>query len=521
MRRAIAAGLAVLFALAGIAVAASPDPSGSIEHSLTAVVYGEAAINGNVTWRGNASSLLFGLDGMEGRTKVLDFASSRLRIVNVPLTSVGYETAAGSKEFSMEEPLETERDWRDRGPLSIRDPIVGNFVWLASEKGISLDANVSSLRLAVDDGTAFAGDRKVPVPLVEMAGADPFALVLQSDFIGANLGNVSVADWDVAVLWGFTVRVGGGAEIPLGMRVNQSSSVGRPGDAFWKTTYDRRFLVLDGELVWDGLDGVPGRLEISADRVSVSADGMVSLRNVDELSVSGSPDVSSRAALAEVSGDTDSAFGRTSSAFEYRSTGELRSLTVDAKPVPMGEGGGEWDSQAAAAGFGVLAFLGLLWALAPRFASLIGLFARTTPEELVEHTRRASILKLVKQRPGANVGEIARFLGVYWTVADYHVRRLAAAGLVRVWRTMRRTAVFPAAEPPDDPAATELSNRKHADRVLSTVRKRPGVIQKELLEELGLSRKVFRDLEPALLRAGLLERRSKGRAVRYYLPGAR
>jgi DNA-binding transcriptional ArsR family regulator len=202
----------------------------------------------------------------------------------------------------------------------------------------------------------------------------------------------------------------------------------------------------------------------------------------------------------------------------WRMEGEASFVALDGQTVAGARPAPSTSSMAAvgaAAGLAVLA--ALVYAFGSRIlGGLVGLFTRKTPKELLRHVRRAEIVAFVKANPGLSINRIGRKLGMHRTTVDFHVRRLEAADLLERRRVPFHEGVFRAGVEALDATPSTTMRRKHAVAVVEAVRRRPGLIQKELLEAVGLSRKVFRDLEPALLREGLLRRRADGRAVRYY-----
>lgn len=133
--------------------------------------------------------------------------------------------------------------------------------------------------------------------------------------------------------------------------------------------------------------------------------------------------------------------------------------------------------------------------------------------------RRVAFLDAVSARPGSNVSEIARVLGIHPGTAHVHARILARAGLVTTQRDGRALRLFPAG--PLSPRERFLGNLGPSLDVYEAVER--GIAgASSIASELGITRSSARHHLQRLARLGALrvEERRVLRTQRVYVANA-
>lgn len=141
-----------------------------------------------------------------------------------------------------------------------------------------------------------------------------------------------------------------------------------------------------------------------------------------------------------------------------------------------------------------------------------GLYSRLQPERVLEHPTRAAMVSYARENPGAEVGEVARAVGVAWPNARQHLRRLESYGHVRVKRVAGRTAVFPreANGVGLSPAAVVLLRRESPRRMHELIIREPSLDQAGIAEALGIRQQSVSETLKRLIEAGLVEAEREG-----------
>lgn len=160
-----------------------------------------------------------------------------------------------------------------------------------------------------------------------------------------------------------------------------------------------------------------------------------------------------------------------------------------------------------AAGLGIVVVaVRILWAL----------FSTLKPQTLLGHPRRAEILELVRNQPGLETSAVARTLGLGWTKADYHIRRLQQAGHVTRWRVDGRTALFPTRQGfARSEEKIALLHRTAFARIHSLLQRRPRLDQESVAAALGFTRQRAGQVLRRLEAAGLVRSSREPRRRRY------
>lgn len=164
---------------------------------------------------------------------------------------------------------------------------------------------------------------------------------------------------------------------------------------------------------------------------------------------------------------------------------------------------------AVAAGLG-LTLIAVLW----------GFYARLQGPALAQQPSRASLLAFVRLHPGTTVAAAARAVGMSWTNASYHVRRLAAARLLLARDIHGQKVLFPLeSRSRQDEAAICLLRHETARRLVDAVRRAPHRGQAELAVDASIDRTQASRWLRRLVEAGLLDARSE-RGRLHYAPTA-
>jgi len=140
---------------------------------------------------------------------------------------------------------------------------------------------------------------------------------------------------------------------------------------------------------------------------------------------------------------------------------------------------------------------------------------KTRPENVTRHQARARILDALHDEPGKNLARICDELDLRRQAASYHLHILERAGVIQSLERPYTTHFFPSHLRPDDQQGLATLRRERSLEVVHAVRKRPGLRQHELLDLIGMDRKVWRAYRRELTREGLLEEERMGQARRY------
>lgn len=119
-------------------------------------------------------------------------------------------------------------------------------------------------------------------------------------------------------------------------------------------------------------------------------------------------------------------------------------------------------------------------------AGFLGLFTRLSDDELLDHPRRNEIVEFVRQNPGERLEVVRKALGLANGPMLHHLRILDQGNLVRVIRSEGMARLYPAG-PRVQLTPYLLPIRR---RVLEELRTRPGITQREIARQVGLSERV-------------------------------
>lgn len=130
---------------------------------------------------------------------------------------------------------------------------------------------------------------------------------------------------------------------------------------------------------------------------------------------------------------------------------------------------------------------------------------------------RGGIVGFLQKKPGSSITAICENTQIAWGTAQHHLYLLGKAGVVTSIPVGRSRAFFAGAIDPQRQPLIALLRQEPAYRIASAIITAPGIMQKELLVRIGMTRKVFRHHMNLLVAAGLvLELR--GPKARTYQP---
>lgn len=189
---------------------------------------------------------------------------------------------------------------------------------------------------------------------------------------------------------------------------------------------------------------------------------------------------------------------------ESLSTGALAEAAVEAAPPVVATAG----VLALLQAFGVWRWLGV---------GGFALYSRLTKSELLDNGHRDGVYKLIQERPGIGLSEIAEASGLGWGTTVYHLDRLERAGFVASERAGLHRCYFPVGLVPKE--ARKLLGALKADTTRSVAEflvARPGATQTELCEALGLSASAASKQVSKLEGAGLVRREREWKTVHLF-----
>ena len=173
---------------------------------------------------------------------------------------------------------------------------------------------------------------------------------------------------------------------------------------------------------------------------------------------------------------------------------------------------------AVAAGFSLAALLGVLWLLL-HGGGLAPFYSRIRRSRVLAHERRQEIHRILGERPGLTLMELARATGMVRVVLQHHLRMLETHQVIVTRMEGRRRTYFLAGQIPPPPvlhgqaALRDASRKRIADLLAQAGRP---LTQSDLSRELGLSQRLVSYHLSQLESAGLVA--SEGRLPRRYRP---
>jgi predicted transcriptional regulator len=140
----------------------------------------------------------------------------------------------------------------------------------------------------------------------------------------------------------------------------------------------------------------------------------------------------------------------------------------------------------------------------------------TRQENLIKQPRREQIITALRKRPGAHISELCRDLDTAWGTLQHHLQLLKRAGLVRSVVAGRDHQFYVADVKPENLGKLALVRRGRVPELVAAIMRRPGIIQRELVEELEMHRKVMRRYLDLLKSEGLIKETRVAKNRLYY-----
>ncbi|HEV8361248.1 MAG TPA: winged helix-turn-helix transcriptional regulator [Candidatus Thermoplasmatota archaeon] len=201
---------------------------------------------------------------------------------------------------------------------------------------------------------------------------------------------------------------------------------------------------------------------------------------------------------------------------DFAIAGDLTSVRIG------GQATVDYAPMAVAAGAGAVGLAGLLLLVpAAKFGAtkllVAPLYTRLKKPEVLEQKRREALLDAIRADPGVNATELGQKLSMGWGNLVYHLGVLERERLVSSTREGRHRRFFPVGLVDhrfQEPLA--LLRNPSAARVMEVIRAQPGLPQKLLSRQTGLSPSTINWHVERLSDAGLVWRRQEGREVQYF-----
>lgn len=134
------------------------------------------------------------------------------------------------------------------------------------------------------------------------------------------------------------------------------------------------------------------------------------------------------------------------------------------------------------------------------------------------HPTQRAILDLLDEEPGLNHTEICEELGLARGTVQYHLRRLEDEDRIYQVSSGRETHYFRSTVPRGEAEKIAPIRAGRAMEIVEAVEQNPGLMQRELLEEIGMTRKVLREYMDRLAKKQeLVDEAEVGRERRYFL----
>lgn len=134
----------------------------------------------------------------------------------------------------------------------------------------------------------------------------------------------------------------------------------------------------------------------------------------------------------------------------------------------------------------------------------------------MQHPVRQAIATWVEDHPGGHLGELVRTLRLGWGNAHHHLDRMTSAGLLLQEHESNRVHLFlPGQVPREDRRLFSILEHDCLRSVVSIVHDQPGINQRRLAEELGMTATAARKHVRRLTEEGILESTRHGKQVQY------
>ncbi len=144
----------------------------------------------------------------------------------------------------------------------------------------------------------------------------------------------------------------------------------------------------------------------------------------------------------------------------------------------------------------------------------IFLFARLKKHDILDNKTRYAINGIILENPGIHYNAIMREFGLTNGVAAYHLRVMEREDFIRSVRDGKLKRFYPARV--KIPKNMRLSPEALRDEMLRAITSHPGISQRELVEEMGLTRDTIGYHLRELVKEDVLVASKKGKFTVYH-----
>ncbi|MEW5760277.1 MAG: winged helix-turn-helix transcriptional regulator [Candidatus Thermoplasmatota archaeon] len=171
-----------------------------------------------------------------------------------------------------------------------------------------------------------------------------------------------------------------------------------------------------------------------------------------------------------------------------------------------------------AIGIGIIVAIGVIGATElgkyNLFLFFLPLYTRIAKEEVRDQYTRGRIYQYIEDNPGAHYNLIKEKLAITNGTLTYHLSVLEREEQIKARNDGFRKRFYPFSMKIPE---RDLNISAFRARIISIIKEKPGISQKEIAELLGESREVAGYHLREMARDGLIKAKEKGREVLYYL----
>lgn len=161
------------------------------------------------------------------------------------------------------------------------------------------------------------------------------------------------------------------------------------------------------------------------------------------------------------------------------------------------------------------------WALRLGVFPLVGLYAKITRAEVFDNTVRERIFQAIRAHPGVSASDLARLADVSWGTTIYHLDVLEQTRMVSSLRKGRYRRYFEnGAQLAASKEVVAVMQNPVTASVVETLRRAPGVTQKELASATQMTPQALHWHLARLVGAGVVRKERAGRVVRHFVSSA-
>ena len=131
-----------------------------------------------------------------------------------------------------------------------------------------------------------------------------------------------------------------------------------------------------------------------------------------------------------------------------------------------------------------------------------------------DHRTRDLLMGRIKDRPGISFGRLMKSMEINEGTLRYHLNYLERKELIRSRKEGRRRVYFIGSLDPENRFGSSDMTRNHK-RVLTMIRRSPGIKPKEIMRETGLTRRSLDNIIGKLQREHLIWSIENGNGVGY------